>query len=339
MSAQFSTEYTLRNMKFAFGQQTSKVKQLADKIAQAISLGEYKIGDLLPSINRLSAHYQVSRDTVFKAFLDLRERGIIDSTPGKGYYVTDKLTHVLLLLDEYSPFKEELYNSFIRRLPSGYKVDLLFHQYSQRLFNTLMQESIGNYNKYIIMNFDNEQFSDILRKIDPNKLLLLDFGKFNKDAYSYICQDFDRGLYLGMLSAIDSLRKYKKLVMVFPKYLKHPQSSKQYFIQFCIDHGFLYEIYESTEECNPQQNVAYLIIKQQNIVEFIKKSRKLNLKCGHDFGILAYNDTPSYEIIDNGITALTIDWREMGEKIAEFVLNDRKYQEYLPTLLRLRGSL
>ena len=70
-----------------------------------------------------------------------------------------------------------------------------------------------------------------------------------------------------------------------------------------------------------------------------KKSRKLNLKCGHDFGILAYNDTPSYEIIDNGITALTIDWREMGEKIAEFVLNDRKYQEYLPTLLRLRGSL
>ena len=153
MSAQFSTEYTLRNMKFAFGQQTSKVKQLADKIAQAISLGEYKIGDLLPSINRLSAHYQVSRDTVFKAFLDLRERGIIDSTPGKGYYVTDKLTHVLLLLDEYSPFKEELYNSFIRRLPSGYKVDLLFHQYSQRLFNTLMQESIGNYNKYIIMNF------------------------------------------------------------------------------------------------------------------------------------------------------------------------------------------
>ena len=69
MSAQFSTEYTLRNMKFAFGQQTSKVKQLADKIAQAISLGEYKIGYLLPSINLFSEHYKVKRDTVFKAFL------------------------------------------------------------------------------------------------------------------------------------------------------------------------------------------------------------------------------------------------------------------------------
>ena len=97
-------------MKITFGQQTTKVKQLADKISFDISMGVYKSGDSLPSINQLSQAYEVSRDTVFKAFLDLKERGIIDSTPGKGYYVVGRLKNVLLLLDEYSPFKYALYN-------------------------------------------------------------------------------------------------------------------------------------------------------------------------------------------------------------------------------------
>ena len=120
-------------------------------------MGKYKSDCTLPSINKLSREYQVSRDTVFKAFIDLKDRGIIDSTPGKGYYVTNKLTNILLLLDEYSPFKYSLYNSFIKKLSINYKVDLLFHQYNERLFNTILRESIGRYNKYIVMNFNNEK--------------------------------------------------------------------------------------------------------------------------------------------------------------------------------------
>ena len=92
-------------MEIIFGQQTTKVKQLADLISQDISIGKYKAEDALPSINQLSQYYKVSRDTVFKAFLDLKERGIIDSTPGKGYYVVNRQRSILLLLDEYSPFK------------------------------------------------------------------------------------------------------------------------------------------------------------------------------------------------------------------------------------------
>ena len=157
--------------KKTFGQQSSKVTQLADTLSQAISMKKFREGDSLPSINQLSAEYGVSRDTVFKAFLDLRERGLIDSTPGKGYYVTSQVTNVLLLLDQYTPFKEALYNSFVKHLPINYKVDLLFHQYNERLFNTIIRESVGKYNKYIVMNFDNEKFSMVLNKIHPTKLI------------------------------------------------------------------------------------------------------------------------------------------------------------------------
>ena len=71
----------------------------------------------------------------------------------------------------------------------------------------------------------------------------------------------------------------------------------------------------------------------------VKLGRLEGLKCGKDFGLLAYNEIPSYEVIDEGITSLTIDWEMMGNEAANFVLNDASVQKYLPTGIRLRKSL
>ena len=325
--------------KATFGQHSSKVTQLADTLSQAISMKEFREGDSLPSINQLSAQYGVSRDTVFKAFLDLRERGLIDSTPGKGYYVTSQVTNILLLLDEYTPFKEALYNSFIKHLPINYKVDLLFHQYNERLFNTIIRESIGKYKKYIVMNFDNEKFSTALNKINPSRLLLLDFGKFEKDKYSYICQDFDDSFYLALFTLKERMQKYLQIVFLFSKGLKHPQSSKGYFTRFCEKEGFLHEIQEDIENLTVRKGTVYIAIKQQDVVKVVKQGRLAGLKCGKDFGLLAYNDIPSYEVIDEGITSLSIDWEMVGNEAANFVLNNVPIQKYMPTEVRLRKSL
>lgn len=322
-----------------FGQQSSKVTQLADLISQAISMREFLEGDSLPSINELSRRYGVSRDTVFKAFSDLRERGIIDSTPRKGYFVTGQVTNVLLLLDQYTPFKETLYNSFAKHLPVNYKVDLLFHQYNERLFSTIVRESVGKYNKYVVMNFDNERFSASLNKISPARLLLLDFGKFEKERYSYVCQDFDGSFYGALQRLDDRFSSYRKFVFLFPSSLKHPQSSKDYFFRFCQDYSLSGSVEEDVENLKVEKDTAYLAIKQQDVVKVVKQGRLAGLKCGKDFGLLAYNDIPSYEVIDEGITALTIDWEQMGNEVARFVLDNAVVQKYLPTEVRLRNSL
>ena len=326
-------------MKVTFGQQTTKVKQLADLLSQEISMGKYKPGDALPSINKLSNDYKVSRDTVFKAFIDLKNRGVIGSTPGKGYYVTGKLRNVLLLLDEYSPFKYLLYNSFIRNLSIHYKVDLLFHQYNERLFNTILRESSGRYNKYIVMNFDNERLSPSLYKIETSRLLLLDFGKFDKKAYSYVCQDFDDSFYQALFSLRARLKKYRKLILCFPDDIKHPRSSCEYFTRFCHDCHFESRIVRETDTMQICPKEVYIAFRQTDVVEIIKKSRTAGLKCGKDFGLIAYNDTPAYEVIDQGITALSIDWEKLGHKAAEFVLTGKEIKTYLPTEVHLRNSL
>ncbi len=65
------------------------------------------------------------------------------------------------------------------------------------------------------MNFDNEKFSTVLNKINPSRLLLLDFGKFEKEKYSYICQDFDESFYQALNHAQGKLTELSQLVFLF----------------------------------------------------------------------------------------------------------------------------
>ena len=168
---------------------------------------------------------------------------------------------------------------------------------------------------------------------------MLDFGKFDKKAYSYLCQDFDEAFYQALLNQESRFLKYTKAVFVFPRRLKHPASSKEWFEKFCTDCMIQSEICEQPEKLTVEKGTIYLAIKQQDVVRVVKAGRNAGLRCGHDFGLIAYNDIPSYEVIDEGITALTIDWKSMGTEAADFVLNDVPVQRYLPTEVEIRSSL
>lgn len=326
-------------MELEFNHKNTKVKQLADYIQRAISLSELKPGDKLPSINTISRKYKISRDTVFKAFNELKARDLIESIHGKNYYVSYQMKNVLLILDEYTPFKDVLYNALVSKLPTNYKIDLWFHQYNEHLFNNIVQESYGMYNKYLIMNYSNEMLAESLSKIDPNKLLLLDFGKFDKEGLSYVCQDFDQGFYDALDEAKEDFKKYKKIVFLFDRRHKHPQSSKEYFIKFCFDNNFEFEIIDSFTSKTPVvEGTLYIIIKQTDVVEVIKRSKIDKLKVGQQFGIIAYNNNPFYEVIENGIAPISIDWEEMGNLAAGFVVNGERVTRYLPTKIIKRDS-
>lgn len=327
-------------MKVNFNHSSTKIKTLIDTINLSIMHGKLKVGDNLMSINEASAFFKVSRDTVFKAYTELKRTGVIDSTPQKGYFVKDEVNRVLLLLDTYSPFKKDLYDKFVENLPENYKVDLIFHQYNESLFETILQESIGKYSMYLVMNFSNDKLSETLKTIPTGKLLLLDFGNFEKSEFSYICQDFNQSLYDSLKDGIDAIRKYRKLVYVFPEDLRHPVSSIEYFRQFCVDFGFEYALVRRNSEWKGvEADCLYLCITTEDMVKIVKNADLNGYKPGREIGLIAYNDDPVLEIIKNGISSISIDFGLMGKKAAGFVRSKSLIQEYLPTKLITRGSI
>jgi DNA-binding transcriptional MocR family regulator len=64
----------------------SKVTQVTDAIVNAISNNLFKAGDILPSVNFISKEHGVSRDTVFKAYSELKKPGVVESTRAKSYH-------------------------------------------------------------------------------------------------------------------------------------------------------------------------------------------------------------------------------------------------------------
>jgi GntR family transcriptional regulator len=62
--------------------------QLKEILKDYIESGEWKPGDIIPSENELQQEYNVSRNTVKKAFDDLVQEGILNRMKGKGTFVS-----------------------------------------------------------------------------------------------------------------------------------------------------------------------------------------------------------------------------------------------------------
>jgi len=318
----------------------TKVQQLVHAITGAISSGKLKNGDPLPSVNQLSKDSGFSRDTVFKAYNILKVRNIIESAPTKGYYVANESFKVLMLLDDFSAFKEQLYQSFRQNLPDSFSVDLLFHHYNKEVFNQLIESSLGRYSAYVVMNISNKNVAPVLKKMDAKKLLILDMGKPGRNKYSFIVQDFKVAVLACLNEQQQRIKKYNHLVMVYSeKNTPHPAETVTAVEQFCKVQKMNFHKTATITEAQVKPDTLYFIFRDSDLVPVVKACRNKKYKLGNDVGVLSYNDTPMKEIIGGGISVISIKFDEMGRLAAEFVKNKQPVEIVLPTFLTLRQSL
>ncbi len=327
------------DFKLEEGSSQTKLQQLIHAVSEAINLGILKEGDFLPSVNQLSKDAGISRDTIFKAYSILKQRSIISSTPTKGYFVASESYRVFVLLDDFSGFKEQLYKSFRANLPDNYSVDLLFHHYNPEVFNQLILSSLGRYSVYIVMNIDNKNLEEVVRKIDPKKLLILDMGSDPKNEISYLTQDFNQAVYDCLNSGLELIQKYKEFILVFPQNTPHPVETIDAFNRFCDDNLINHMVLDQIENREVQPGQAYLVIKDSDLVKIVKDCKKNAYKIGTEVGIISYNDSPMKEIVGAGITVISTDFVRMGKDCANFIVTKDKVNEVMPTQLIIRGSL
>ena len=320
----------------------TKLQQLIYAINEAISNGELTEGDPLPSVNKLSRQSGLSRDTVFKAYSILKQRSVISSTPTKGYFINSLSFKVMMLLDDFSAFKEQLYNSFRKNLPENYSVDLLFHHYNPDVFEQLILNSLGRYSMYIVMNINHNRIENVVKKIDPDKLLILDMGETNdgdKGDIAYITQDFTFGAFDCLKKGVSLIRKYSELNLVFPDSVSHPKEFINSFVYFCKTSNIKHSLIKNIESKDIEKGRAFLVMRDIDLVYIIKQCYLKKLEPGKDVGLISYNDTPMKEIVANGITTISVDFCQMGMRAARFIENKKKLFETLSPRLIIRKSL
>ena len=316
-----------------------KFQQLMDAVNEAVSRNLLQVGDVLPSVNQLCKQSALSRDTVFKAYAELKNRGVIESVPNRGYFVAKAVTKVFLFLDTFKAYKEVLYGSFLDSLPETIAIDLHFHHYNIDDFEKIINESLGKYTKYIIMNFDHQRVPEITSQIPASKLLVIDWDVNVQEGISSIHQDFGQALYDSLYSGIDLIRKYKKFIYLYPSFTYHPRISVSYFEKFCIDFKIKHNTLYDFKKFDLQKGELYLLVSDRTLARFLDQCEEKNLIPGQDVGVISYNETPMKKYVKDGITVISTDFTLMGKKMAEFVTFGEKINKMIPSRLIIRKSL
>ncbi len=323
-----------------------KYKQIVQSVIADIEKGALQQNDQLPSISELSEEYYLARDTVEKAYRDLKERGYITSVQGKGFYVLGSggtKLKILLVFNKLSSYKKIIYYAFLNALGDRAKVDLHIHHYNTLLFKEIIEANLGQYNYYVIMphffpQTDKVDFLKIIKSIPPQELVLLD-----KDLpelppnHLAVYQDFEKDIFNALETATDLLQKYPRMVLIFPGDGNYPYDIAKGFRLFCILHQKEFGIIESACDEVLRPGTAYVAVEEQDLAELVKKVRQSSFLMGREIGIISFNETTLKELLS--ITVITTDFEAMGRTAASLLLDQKRVKVKNPFRMIRRDSL
>jgi len=332
-----------------------KYQQIIDSIIHNISQGNLTMDQKIPSINMFSEEFYLSRDTVEKAYSILKERKIITSIRGKGFYISrTKLiskVNILFLVNKLSSYKMRTYNHFINSIGANSHTDLHIYHCDETLFLNLIEKNKGVYDYFIVMpHFKSDELKHVslpekigkaLSLIPSEKLIILDNIKSIKNKkIVQIYQDFENDIYTALNEGLEKISKYKKIMLVYPEDAVYPYPRRilHGFRKFCIEHNLDFEIIDKIyDDMVLKKGDLFIIIEEGDLVNLVKQIRENEFLLGEEVGIISYNDTPLKELL--GITVMSTDFKVMGETAAAMILNKTKGTVKVPFNFIERESL
>lgn len=317
-----------------------KYRQIVDAIIYNISIGKIRVNEKIPSINFFSEEFFLSRDTVERAYAILKERKIITAIKGKGYYVTTtdlvSKTNVLFLINKLSAYKMVMYNTFIQNIGVSAHVDLHVYHCDESLFLNLLEKYKSAYDYYVVIpHFKTDDLKHIsatpevvkrIKEIPSEKLILMDNNQMDLgQGHTEIYQDFENDIYESLKNALDKIRVYKKVALVYPEKSVYPYPRRilHGFRKFCVEFDIDFEIIsEVCEDFVLKKGDLFITIVEADLVMLINQIRNDEYIIGKDIGVISYNDSPLKELL--GISVMTTDFVFIAKKLASLILNKQK---------------
>ena len=315
------------------GSQIPVYKQLIQTIQNLVDTGEYKEGEFIPSMNELANKLEISKETVKKAYSILRGKGTIDSSHGKGFYVTNHGNNkikILLLFDKLSTYKQVLFSSFAASIGDISEITIRLHNQDIDLFEHFIDENLDHFDYYIItphfpLKTDIQKRTiKILKKIPNRKLILLDhLIKELPGNFGSVYQDFEQDIFDGLSQSTEVLKNFKKLNVISMSGSMYAPLIEKGIREFCSQNHINFEIHKNIDTHKIEKQEAFLILNSQldtELIELVRAAKAKGCKIGKDIGIISYNESPINEIILDGLTVFSTDFKQMGKLSAKMIL-------------------
>lgn len=321
----------------------SKHEQLVQGIVECIENETLVVGDQLPSINQMVEKIGYARKTIVKAYEELKDRGLVESVKIKGYFIlstkTDVVLKVALVLYSFHRFQEEFYNTFRKELGERYQIDIFVHHNNLDSFENIISNIYGKYGAYVIAPIENPLVRPLLETIEPSRLLIVDRYLDLGYNYSYIAQEFENSTHDRLTEILDTIKKYRKIILYFRSDVDYPIGVLRGFERFIEENDLIGEIEKNYQPNSVQKGVLYFFIDDTDLWELFRDCRQLSLIVGDDVGLLSHNDHIIKEIVAGGIATISTDFNKMAVKAANFVKNGQLIHEIVPSLFIARNSL
>jgi DNA-binding transcriptional regulator YhcF (GntR family) len=324
-----------------------KYEQIVHSIVNGIESNVIRADERLPSINEVSEQYDIARDTVEKAYKELKRRGIIVSVPGKGYYKKEGGLHsqfrVMFLAPEMTIQVRQIVDAIQESLGEQVLVNFIPYGNCFQTFKRMMaahQDSVSHI--AVIPNFglDEEQAKSLLNQVPKHKLIVLDRKIPGvTGGFTCIAHNWEKEVYDALSAVGRQIGRFNALKLVCPSNAHVLKDVLRGFQRFCVDLNKVGKLVVRMESETVSAGDFYLVLKDEDLLELSKKLDNAGLKPRADVGIIAINDNPMKEVLLSGISVLGPNYSYLGQRMAQMISKDETVQEECPCYFLQRGSL
>lgn len=333
------------------GNKSPIYKQLVEQFEDAIRSGKLQPGEQVPSMNDFAMQMGISKETVKKTYGILREKGLLIPQQGKGFYVAEaseiSKPRVLVLFDKLSIYKEVLFNSLADELGDKADLTILTHNQNLELFTYYLDTYLDKFDYYVISpHFPLDDKSQaaatkLISRIPNRKLIMVDHWLQSYTGnYGAVYQDFENDVYDGLKQGLDKLQTTSRLnVITLQSSLYGPMVCKG-VDRFCLEYGIPVEFMHSAPD-HISPNETYLIINSQldsGLAALARTIKKQELEVGKDVFIISYNEFDLNEVVLNGLTTISTDFKQMGRTAATMILNRKSWKVHCDFNMTRRAS-
>ena len=319
----------------------SKHDRLVQGVINAIDEKLLSPDDLLPSLNEMIRELKFSRDTVVKGYQELINRGLIGSTRGRGYYVTNGNTEqtllVALMMYNMDTFEEQFYRNFRAELGPNVHLNVFFHHGNIDVFDTILSQIKGKYGMYVIAPIPDPRTKVLLEAIPRNRFLMVDRYEPIGGEFNHVTQEFARSSYRIFMELAPEIKAFDEMIFYHSPESLDPKEIVGAFKKFLKETGIKGRILPEFTPGSIEKGKVYFTLDNYAVFAMLKECKAKKFKPGKDLGILSHNDEPAKELI--GITTYSADFSLMGKKAGEFVMRREMVRETMPMVLWRRNTL